>query len=62
MIEALQKYVGLSGSNVDGLAGKITVIAFQKFLDAKELYTGAIDGIMGTLTVTAWQEYLNSKF
>ena len=62
MIEALQKYVGLSGSNVDGLAGKITVTSLQKFLDAKGFNTGAIDGIMGTLTVTAWQKYLNSKF
>lgn len=62
MIEALQKYVGLSGSNIDGIAGKITVISLQKFLDAKELYTGAIDGIMGEGTVTGWQKYLNSKF
>lgn len=62
MIEALQKYVGLSGSNVDGLAGYNTVVALQKFLKNKGLYTGAIDGIMGTGTVKAWQKYINSKF
>lgn len=62
MIKALQKHVGLSGKNVDGLAGKNTVIAMQKFLKNKKFYTGAIDGIMGYATVVAWQKYINSKF
>lgn len=62
MIKALQKYVGLVGKDVDGLAGKRTVIALQQFLSNKKLYTGAIDGIMGYGTVVAWQKYLNSQF
>ena len=62
MIKALQSYVGLVGKNVDGLAGYNTVVALQKFLKNKGLYTLAIDGIMGTGTVKAWQKYINSKF
>ena len=62
MIIALQKYVGLTGKQVDGLAGKTTVIALQQFLNKKGLYTGAIDGIMGYGTVIAWQKFINSQF
>ena len=62
MIKALQKHIGLTGKNIDGLAGYNTVLAMQKFLKNKDLYTGALDGIMGYATVVAWQKYINSKF
>ena len=62
MIKALQKHIGLIGKAVDGLAGYDTVLAMQKFLKNKKLYTGALDGIMGYATVVAWQKYINSKF
>lgn len=62
MVKALQSHVGLTGKNVDGLAGYNTIVAMQKFLKNKGLYIGAIDGIMGYATVVAWQKYINSKF
>ena len=62
MVKALQKHVGLKGKDVDGLMGKGSVTAMQKFLKNKKFYTGAIDGIMGYATVKAWQKYINSKF
>lgn len=62
MVKALQSHVGLTGKNVDGLAGYNTVLTMQKFLKNKGLYTGALDGIMGYATVVAWQKYINSKF
>lgn len=62
MVKALQRHIGMVGKDIDGFAGKNTVIALQKFLKNKNLYKGAIDGIMGYATVVAWQKYINSKF
>lgn len=61
-IKALQKYIGMSSKQCDGLMGKTSVKALQKFLKEKKFYTGAIDGIMGAKTVKAWQKFINSKF
>lgn len=57
-IKALQKLVG---SKADGVAGKNTVTAMQKFLNKKGYNCGAADGYMGTKTVKAWQKYINAK-
>ena len=62
MIKALQKHIGMASKQCDGLMGKASVIALQKFLKNKKFYTGAIDGIMGVGTVKAWQKYLNDRF
>lgn len=62
MVKTLQKYIGLTGKSVDGLMGKTSVIALQKFLKNKKFYTGTVDGVMGAATVKAWQKYINSKF
>lgn len=59
MIKKLQAYVGVTA---DGLAGYNTVIALQKFLKNKGLYSGSIDGIMGTGTVKGWQKFINQQF
>lgn len=61
-IKALQKYIGMSSKQCDGLMGKASVTALQKFLKEKKFYTGAVDGIMGAKTVKAWQKFINSKF
>ena len=58
MVKSLQKLVG---ATIDGLAGKGTVTALQKFLKAEGLYTGKVDGIMGYATVVAWQKHLNAS-
>lgn len=58
MVKAIQNLVG---AKADGKAGYNTVVAMQKFLKEKGLYTGAIDGVMGELTVIAWQKYVNSR-
>lgn len=58
MVKAIQNLVG---AKADGKAGYNTVVAMQKFLKEKGLYTGAIDGVMGKLTVIAWQKYVNSR-
>lgn len=58
LIKAIQTLVGCKA---DGICGKNTVIAIQKFLADLNLYTGKIDGIMGEKTVKAWQTYINSK-
>lgn len=55
MIKALQRIVGVKA---DGIAGKGTIIALQKFLNKKG-YKLTVDGIMGKSTVKAWQDYLN---
>ena len=55
MIKALQRLVGVKA---DGIAGKGTVVALQKFLNKKG-YKLTVDGIMGKSTVKAWQDYLN---
>lgn len=58
MVKAIQRLVG---STVDGYAGKNTVIAMQKFLNAKGFNCGSADGYMGAKTVKAWQKYINSR-
>lgn len=55
MIKALQRLVGVKA---DGIAGKGTVVALQKFLKKKG-YKLTVDGVMGKSTVKAWQDYLN---
>lgn len=57
LIKAIQRLVGAS---VDGIAGRNTVKAMQKFLKVQGLYTGSIDGVMGAKTVKAWQKWLNN--
>lgn len=58
MVKSLQKLVGVSR---DGIMGKGTVKALQKFLKKKGYYSGSIDGKCGPGTVKAWQKYINSK-
>lgn len=57
MIKALQKLIG---AKVDGLFGKESVKALQRFLN-KHGFKLTVDGIMGPATVRAWQQYLNSR-
>lgn len=57
MIKALQKHVG---AGADGIMGRNSVIAMQKFLIKKGFLAGKADGYMGSQTVSAWQRYLNS--
>ena len=63
MIKKLQRYVGLSGKDADGIAGKTTVLYLQKFLIKKGYSVGSYgaDGYMGADTVKAWQKYINEK-
>lgn len=58
MVKALQRLVG---TTADGLMGKNSVIAMQKFLNAKGFFAGTVDGYMGKQTVIAWQKYVNSR-
>lgn len=58
MVKAIQKLVGVSQ---DGLCGKNTVKAMQRFLNTKGYNCGAVDGVMGKNTVMAWQKYINSR-
>ena len=58
MIRALQNLVG---APADGILGRQTVMALQRFLANRSLYYGAIDGYLGYNTALAWQKYLNSK-
>lgn len=57
MIKALQKLIG---AKVDGLFGKESVKALQRFLN-KHGFKLTVDGYMGPVTVRAWQQYLNSR-
>lgn len=58
MIRAMQKMLGVKA---DGLCGKGTIIALQKFLKDKGYYTGSIDGLCGNGTVKALQNFLNEN-
>lgn len=58
LIKAIQRTVGVS---VDGVAGKATVTALQKFLNKKGFSCGSADGYMGAKTVKAFQKYINSR-
>ena len=57
MIRALQRKVGVS---VDGVAGKKTIMALQRFLNKHGYSCGSVDGYMGSKTVKAWQRYINA--
>lgn len=61
MVRAIQKLVGMAAKAIDGIMGKKTVKAVQKFLKKKGFYTGKNDGVMGPKTVKAWQKYINSR-
>lgn len=58
MIRALQKMLGVK---VDGLCGKGTITALQKFLKNENFYNGNIDGLCGEKTVKALQNFLNEN-
>lgn len=58
MVKALQKMVGASA---DGIMGRNSIKAFQKFLIKNGYLAGAADGYMGSATVKAWQTYLNDN-
>ena len=57
LIRAIQKLVGAS---IDGIMGKDSVKALQRFLRVQGLYSDKIDGYMGSNTVKAWQKWLNN--
>lgn len=59
MIKRLQELVG---ADIDGYAGKNTVVKMQIYLKRLGFYTGPIDGVAGPKTVIAWQKYINSVF
>lgn len=58
MVRAIQ---GLVGAAADGLMGKKTVMAMQRFLNAHGFDCGKVDGILGYRTALAWQRYINSR-
>ena len=58
MIRSMQKMLGIKS---DGLCGKGTIVALQKFLKNKGYYTGKIDGLCGSGTVKALQSFLNEN-
>lgn len=56
-VVALQKKIG---SPADGLMGKATVTALQKYLNKMLGISLAVDGIFGSGTAKAFQKYLNN--
>lgn len=54
-VKALQKWLGMSGKNVDGVLGKTTIKLWQRALGVEA------DGIFGKSSMKAWQKYLNEK-
>lgn len=62
-IERLQILVGLKGDDVDGLLGRITVTAVQKFLIKNGYDCGewGADGYWGEATSKALQRFLNDQ-
>ena len=57
VIRALQKKIGVK---IDGIVGKDTAKALQKYL-TKQGYTCAVDGYIGIKTVTALQKWINGE-
>lgn len=58
LAKAMQKKFG---ATIDGLFGKGSVTAMQKWLNAKGYNCGTVDGYMGVKTVKAWQSFLNDN-
>lgn len=59
-VDRLQRYLKSKKQNpgdIDGLCGKNTIIALQRFLS--NYGAGTVDGIMGHNTACAFQRYLN---
>lgn len=61
LIRAIQKKCGLTGEDVDGIAGHDTVVALQKFLNEKLNAGLETDGILGEKTCKAFQRWLNKQ-
>ena len=61
-IKALQKKIASYGpGTADGLCGKKTVTALQKYLKANNFSPGTIDGYFGANTAKALQRFLNAQ-
>lgn len=61
-VDRLQRYLKSKGYNpgdIDGLCGKQTITALQRFL--KSYGPGSVDGIMGAKTAAAFQKFLNAQ-
>lgn len=59
-VDRLQRYLkskGYDPGDIDGLCGKKTIMALQKFLQNHG--AGTVDGIMGANTAKAFQKFLN---
>lgn len=61
LIRAIQKMTGLTGKDVDGVAGYKTVLALQKWLNKTLKISLDLDGILGHDTCEAWQTWLNMQ-
>ena len=61
LIRAIQRKIGLTGEDVDGIAGYVTVMYLQKWLNKEMNLVLDTDGILGEKTCKAFQKYLNSK-
>lgn len=61
LIKAIQKMIGLKGSDIDGVAGYQTVCYLQRWLNKQLKIHLDVDGILGHDTAQAWQRWLNSK-
>ena len=61
LIRAIQKKCGLTGEDVDGIAGHDTVVALQRFLNSQINAALELDGILGEKTCKAFQRWLNKQ-
>ena len=61
LIKAIQRMIGLTGDDVDGVAGYQTVCYLQNWLNKTLGIHLDVDGILGHDTCKAWQKWLNSK-
>lgn len=61
LIRAIQKRIGLTGEDVDGIAGYDTVCALQRFLNKELGIKLDVDGILGHDTCEAFQIWLNRQ-
>lgn len=62
-VEKLQALIGLKGDDIDGLLGRQTVTALQRFLSKNNYDVGewGADGYWGECTSKALQRYLNDN-